>query len=93
MLAEWTYSEVGWLHRLARRRVPMAVFAVLAYLVAASPLADSPLSVEEANAAANDMASSPVSAATSPTGIEFPFGHTADTPGGGGAMREGVGGR
>ncbi len=39
LLAEWAYSEVGWPHRLARRRVPMAVFAVLAYLVAASPLA------------------------------------------------------
>lgn len=39
LLAEWVYSDVGWPHRLARRRVPMAVIAVLAYLVAASPLA------------------------------------------------------
>jgi peptidoglycan/LPS O-acetylase OafA/YrhL len=39
LLAEWTYSRVGLAHRLARRRVPVAVTAVLAYLVAASPLA------------------------------------------------------
>ena len=39
LLAEWTYSPIGLAHRLARRRVPMAVIAVLAYLVAASPLA------------------------------------------------------
>ena len=39
LLAEWAYSGIGWPHRLARRRVLMAVVAVLAYLVAASPLA------------------------------------------------------
>lgn len=39
LLAEWTYSPIGLAHRLARRRVPMAVVAVVAYLVAASPLA------------------------------------------------------
>ncbi|OOK69524.1 putative acyltransferase [Mycobacterium kansasii] len=39
LLAEWAHSPIGWPHRLARRRVFMAVVAVLAYLVAASPLA------------------------------------------------------
>ena len=39
LLAEWAYSGVGLPHRLARRRVVMAVVAVAAYLVAASPLA------------------------------------------------------
>src|ERR1700751_1942810 len=39
LLAEWAYSGVGLPVRLARRRVLMAVVAVLAYLVAASPLA------------------------------------------------------
>ncbi|VBA33214.1 O-acetyltransferase OatA [Mycobacterium innocens] len=39
LLAEWAHSPVGLPHRLARRRVVMAVVAVLAYLVAASPLA------------------------------------------------------
>jgi peptidoglycan/LPS O-acetylase OafA/YrhL len=39
LLAEWAYSGIGLPHRLARRRVLMAVVAVLAYLVAASPLA------------------------------------------------------
>jgi peptidoglycan/LPS O-acetylase OafA/YrhL len=39
LLAEWTYRGIGLPHRLARRRVLMAVVAVLAYLVAASPLA------------------------------------------------------
>ncbi len=39
LLAEWAYSPIGLPHRLARRRVPMAVVAVLAYLMAASPLA------------------------------------------------------
>jgi hypothetical protein len=39
LLAEWTVSPVGPLHRLARRRMLMAVIAVAAYLVAASPLA------------------------------------------------------
>ncbi len=39
LLAEWTVSSITWVHRLARRRVLMAVLAVTAYLVAASPLA------------------------------------------------------
>jgi peptidoglycan/LPS O-acetylase OafA/YrhL len=39
LLAEWVHSPIGLPHRLARRRMPMAVLAVLAYLVAASPLA------------------------------------------------------
>jgi peptidoglycan/LPS O-acetylase OafA/YrhL len=39
LLAEWAYSGIGLPVRLARRRVLMAVVAVLAYLVAASPLA------------------------------------------------------
>jgi peptidoglycan/LPS O-acetylase OafA/YrhL len=39
LLAEWAYSPIGLPHRLARRRVLMAALAVLAYLVAASPLA------------------------------------------------------
>jgi peptidoglycan/LPS O-acetylase OafA/YrhL len=39
LLAEWAYSGIGLPHRLARRRVPMAVIAALAFLVAASPLA------------------------------------------------------
>ena len=39
LLAEWAYSGIGLPHRLARRRVLMAVIAVLAFLVAASPLA------------------------------------------------------
>ena len=39
LLAEWAYSGVGLPVRLARRRVLMAVIAVSAYLVAASPLA------------------------------------------------------
>jgi len=39
LLAEWTVSPIGWAHRLARRRVLMAVVAVVAFGVAASPLA------------------------------------------------------
>jgi peptidoglycan/LPS O-acetylase OafA/YrhL len=39
LLAEWAHSPIGLPHRLARRRLLMAVVAVLAYLVAASPLA------------------------------------------------------
>jgi peptidoglycan/LPS O-acetylase OafA/YrhL len=39
LLAEWVYSPTGLPHRLARRRPLMAVAALLAYLVAASPLA------------------------------------------------------
>ncbi|ODQ93931.1 acyltransferase [Mycolicibacterium holsaticum] len=39
LLAELTVSPVGWAHRLARRRVLMAVIAVAAFLVAASPVA------------------------------------------------------
>lgn len=39
VLAELVHSPVGRVHRLARRRVLMAVIALAAYLVAASPLA------------------------------------------------------
>jgi peptidoglycan/LPS O-acetylase OafA/YrhL len=39
LLAEWIYSPIGWPHRLARHRLPMAVVVLAAYLVAASPLA------------------------------------------------------
>jgi peptidoglycan/LPS O-acetylase OafA/YrhL len=39
LIAELTVSPVGWAHRLARRRVLMAVIAVSAYLLAASPMA------------------------------------------------------
>ncbi|WP_142274552.1 acyltransferase family protein [Mycobacterium scrofulaceum] len=39
LLAEWVHSPVGLPVRLARRRVVMAAVAVLAYLLAASPLA------------------------------------------------------
>lgn len=39
LLAEWVHCGVGVPHRLARRRIVMAVVAVLAYLLAASPLA------------------------------------------------------
>jgi peptidoglycan/LPS O-acetylase OafA/YrhL len=39
LLAELVYSPTGWPHRLARRRVLMALVAIVAYLVAASPLA------------------------------------------------------
>jgi peptidoglycan/LPS O-acetylase OafA/YrhL len=39
LLAELTVSPVGWPHRLARRRVLMAVIALAAFLVAASPVA------------------------------------------------------
>jgi peptidoglycan/LPS O-acetylase OafA/YrhL len=39
LLAEWAYTGIGVPHRLARRRVVMAVVAVSGYLVAASPLA------------------------------------------------------
>jgi peptidoglycan/LPS O-acetylase OafA/YrhL len=39
LLAEWAHSGIGLPHRLARRRVLMAVIAVAAFLVAASPLA------------------------------------------------------
>jgi peptidoglycan/LPS O-acetylase OafA/YrhL len=39
LLAEWVHSPIGLPHRLARRRLLMAAIAVLAYLVAASPLA------------------------------------------------------
>ncbi len=39
LLAEWVYSPFGWPHRLARHRVLMAVVVLVAYLVAASPLA------------------------------------------------------
>jgi peptidoglycan/LPS O-acetylase OafA/YrhL len=39
LLAEWVHSPIGLPHRLARQRVVMAVMAVAAYLLAASPLA------------------------------------------------------
>jgi peptidoglycan/LPS O-acetylase OafA/YrhL len=39
LLAELTVTNIGWPHRLARRRALMAVVAVVAFLVAASPLA------------------------------------------------------
>ncbi|MDT5016143.1 MAG: hypothetical protein QOD39_2303, partial [Mycobacterium sp.] len=39
LLAELTVTPIGWPHRLARRRVVMAVVAVAAFLVAASPVA------------------------------------------------------
>ncbi len=39
LLAELTVRPVGWVHRLARRRVLMAVVALVAFLVASSPLA------------------------------------------------------
>jgi peptidoglycan/LPS O-acetylase OafA/YrhL len=39
LLAELTVTEIGWAHRLARRRVVMAVIAGVAFLVGASPLA------------------------------------------------------
>ena len=39
LLAELTVTPIGWAHRLARRRVLMAVIAVAAFLVAASPVA------------------------------------------------------
>jgi peptidoglycan/LPS O-acetylase OafA/YrhL len=39
LLAEWVHSGTGLPHRLARHRLVMAAVAVLAYLVAASPLA------------------------------------------------------
>lgn len=39
VLAELVHSRIGWVHRLARRRVLMAAIALAAYLVAASPLA------------------------------------------------------
>jgi peptidoglycan/LPS O-acetylase OafA/YrhL len=39
LLAEWVHSPIGPAHRLARRRLPMAIVALVAYLVAASPLA------------------------------------------------------
>lgn len=39
LLAELTVTPVGWPHRLARRRVLMAGIAVVAFAIAASPLA------------------------------------------------------
>ena len=39
LLAELTVRPVGWVHRLARRRVLMALLAVAAFLLAASPFA------------------------------------------------------
>ncbi|HUO36744.1 MAG TPA: acyltransferase, partial [Mycobacterium sp.] len=39
LLAEGTCSPLNWMHRLARRRFVLALIAVIAYLIAASPLA------------------------------------------------------
>lgn len=39
LLAEFTVSPVGWVHRLARRRVVMALIMLAAFAVSASPLA------------------------------------------------------
>lgn len=39
LLAEWAFSPVTRVHRLARRRLPMAGVTLAAFLVAASPLA------------------------------------------------------
>jgi peptidoglycan/LPS O-acetylase OafA/YrhL len=39
LLAEWVHSPIGLPHRLARRRILMAGIALVAFLVAASPLA------------------------------------------------------
>lgn len=39
VLAELTVTPVGWVHRLARRRVLMALIAIAAFSIAASPLA------------------------------------------------------
>ncbi|MFG1934101.1 acyltransferase family protein [Mycobacterium sp. NPDC048908] len=39
VLAELTVTEIGWPHRLARRRVLMAAVAVAAFVIAASPVA------------------------------------------------------
>jgi hypothetical protein len=39
VLAELTVMPVGWPHRLARRRILMAVVALVAFAIAASPLA------------------------------------------------------
>ena len=39
LIAELTVSPVGWLHRLAHRRLLMAGIAAVAFLVAASPVA------------------------------------------------------
>lgn len=38
LLAEWTCRPMSWLHGLARQRVLMALLALAAYLLAASPL-------------------------------------------------------
>ncbi|MEO6794306.1 MAG: acyltransferase [Mycobacterium sp.] len=39
LLAEWAFSPVTRVHRLARRRLPMVALTLAAFLVAASPLA------------------------------------------------------
>ena len=39
LLAEWAFSPVGRVHRLARRRLPMMLIVLVAFVVAASPLA------------------------------------------------------
>ena len=39
ILAEWTVSPIGWMHRLARRRVLIIGIVAVTYLISASPLA------------------------------------------------------
>lgn len=39
LLAEWTVSDIGWPHRLARNRWAIASIALVAFLISASPLA------------------------------------------------------
>ncbi len=39
LLAEWIHAPIGWPHRLARHRFLLAAAVLVAYLVAASPLA------------------------------------------------------
>lgn len=39
LLAEWAFSPVTRVHRLARRRLPMVLLTLVAFVVAASPLA------------------------------------------------------
>lgn len=39
VLAELTVTRVGWVHRVARHRILMALIAVTAFVIAASPLA------------------------------------------------------
>ena len=50
LLAELIYRPTGWPHRLARHRLAMAGLVVIAYLVAASPLAGPAGLVQSSNA-------------------------------------------